>query len=112
MNPQLEQLIMLQDVDLMIREMTDQKTASQMSRIGFEVDAVDNLQKARDDLAKKINAELVSTYDRLMKRYPRAIVPVRNSICLACFLKQPTRYSGADDAIRFCSHCNRILYFI
>ena len=112
MNPQLEQLILLQDVDLMIREITDKKTASKMTRIGFEVDAVDNLQKARDDLAKKINADLLASYDRLMGRYPRAISPVRKSICLACFMKQPTRYSSADDTIRFCSHCNRFLYFI
>jgi predicted nucleic acid-binding Zn-ribbon protein len=112
MNPQLEQLIMLQDVDLMIREMSDSKTASQMSRIGFEVEAIDNLQKARSDLAKKIKPELLSIYDRLIQKHQRAIVPVRDGVCLACFLKQPTRYSGTDDAIRFCNHCKRFLYFI
>lgn len=111
MNPQLETLIMLQDLDLMIKEMSDKKTANQMSRIGFEVDAVENLQQARVDLARKVDAELLSTYDRLMQRYQRAIVPVRGSVCLACFLKQPTKYSS-DDQIRWCNHCKRFLYFI
>lgn len=112
MNAQLESLIMLQDVDLMIREMSDKKTASQMSRIGFEVDAIDNLQEARRELAAKIKPDTLAIYDRLMQRYQRAIVPVRNNTCLACFLKQPTKYSAADEAIRWCNHCKRFLYFI
>jgi predicted nucleic acid-binding Zn-ribbon protein len=111
-NPQLETLIMLQDLDLMIKEMSDQKTASQMSRIGFEVEAVDNLREARQELARKIEPDLLAVYTRLMERYPRAIVPVRNNVCLACFLKQPTKYSTTDDKIRWCNHCNRFLYFI
>lgn len=112
MNPQLEFLIMLQDLDLMIKEMSDQKTATQMSRIGFEVDAVDNLHEARQELARKVSGDLLATYSRLMERYQRAIVPVRNNICLGCFLKQPTRYTAADEKVRWCNHCNRFLYFI
>ena len=112
MNPQLETLIMLQDLDLMIKEMSDQKTASQMSRIGFEVNAVDNLAEARAEIAAKIDAEHLAVYERLMQRYQRAIVPVRNSICLACFLKQPTKYSVSDEKILRCLHCNRFIYFI
>jgi len=111
-NAQLEVLIMLQDLDLMIREMTDQTTASQMTRIGFEVDAVDNLHDARQDLSRKIDPDLLSTYTRLMEKHPRAIVPVRNNVCLGCFLKQPTRYNATDEKIRRCNHCNRFLYFI
>ena len=112
MNAQLETLIMLQDLDLMIKEMSDQKTASQMSRIGFEVDAVENLHEARGELARKINTELLTVYARLMEKYQRAIVPVRNGVCLACFLKQPTKYSPTDEKILRCNHCNRFLYFI
>lgn len=112
MNPQLETLIMLQDLDLMIKEMSDQKTANQMSRIGFEVNPVECLKEARAELARKINADHLTTYERLMNRYARAIVPVRNSVCLACFLKQPTKYNAADPILRLCSQCNRFLYFI
>ncbi len=112
MNPQIETLIMLQDLDLMIREMSDQKTASRMSEIGFNVEQIDNLNKARADLAGKIDLDLLGTYYRLMKRYDRAIAPMRDSICLGCFLKQPTRYSGSEDTLRTCSHCKRFLYFI
>jgi len=112
MNAQLETLIMLQDLDLMIREMSDQTTAVHMSRIGFEVNAVDNLHGARVDLSRKINPDLLSTYNRLMEKHQRAIVPVRNNVCLGCFLKQPTKYNATDEKIRTCNHCNRFLYYI
>jgi hypothetical protein len=111
-NAQLEALIMLQDIDLMIQEMTDQKTASEMSQIGFDVNEVGRLREARDEVADKIDPELVMVYQRLMQRYPRAIVPVRNQVCLACFVKQPTKDLPTDAKIRTCQRCNRFLYYI
>jgi predicted nucleic acid-binding Zn-ribbon protein len=48
-----------------------------------------------------------------MKRYPRAVAPVKGGICLACFIKQPTQLSAADlEKVRFCEQCKRILYAI
>jgi len=112
MNAQLEALIMLQDLDLMIKEMSDQATATQMSEIGFDVNAVDNLVAARKELEKKVDPEHLAVYRRLMDRGLRAIVPVRDNTCLACFLKQPTKYPGSDNEVRRCNHCNRFLYYI
>ncbi|HET6373369.1 MAG TPA: hypothetical protein VFG76_08680 [Candidatus Polarisedimenticolia bacterium] len=112
MNPKLETLIMLQDLDLMIKEMSDKTTTTHMTRIGFELSPVDNLLEARQDLAHKVDPELLSSYNRLMERHERAIVPVRNNVCLACFIKQPTKYTTADDKIRWCNNCNRFLYYI
>jgi len=38
---------------------------------------------------------------------------VKNGICLACFIKQPTQLTTADlDKVRFCEQCKRILYAI
>jgi predicted nucleic acid-binding Zn-ribbon protein len=111
-NPQLESLIVLQDLDLMIREVSDKKTATQMTRIGFEVNEIKNLHEAREELAGKIPRDMLAIYSRLMERYQRAVVPVRNNVCLACFLKQPTKYTAADQSIRCCNNCKRFLYFI
>jgi len=111
-NPQLESLIMLQDLDLMIKEMGDQKTANQMKGIGFELNPVESLREAREDLARKIEPDHLAAYSRLMERYQRAVVPVKGNVCLACFLKQPTKYSVADNKLRCCNNCNRFLYFI
>ena len=113
MSSRLEQIIILQDLDLMIREMTDHKTASQFRKIGFAIDEAGRLQQARAEIAARIEKDLLNSYERLMKRYPRAVVPVKNGICLACFIKQPTQLTTADlDKVRFCEQCKRILYAI
>jgi predicted nucleic acid-binding Zn-ribbon protein len=113
MNPQLEKIIMLQDLDLMISELGDSATASQEKELGFQTDQLGTLQKARQDLAEEVDGELIAHYQKLHKRYKRAVVPVKNNICLACFLKQPTQYSTEMmDEIRTCDHCSRILYLL
>jgi len=113
MTSRLEQIIILQDLDLMIREMSDQKTTSQLRKIGFEFDEVATLREARDEIASRVDRDLLNSYDRLMKRYPRAVAPVKSGICLACFIKQPTQLSAADlEKVRFCEQCKRILYAI
>jgi predicted nucleic acid-binding Zn-ribbon protein len=113
MIPILEQIIILQDLDLMMREINDKKTAKKMRKIGFEIDGAGQLQEARDEIAAAIEKDTLSTYDRLMKRYPRAVVPVKKGVCLACFIKQPTQFSSADlDKVRLCHQCKRILYSI
>jgi len=113
MTSRLEQVIILQDLDLMIREMSDHKTTSQLRKIGFELDEVATLREARDEIASKLDRDLLSSYDRLMKRYPRAVAPVKGGICLACFIKQPTQLSSSDlEKVRFCEQCKRILYAI
>ncbi len=112
MSPQMEALIMLQDLDLLIKEMGDERTATQMTRIGFALSPVEDLREARDELARKVEPDLLAAYARLMQRYQRAVVPVRNNTCLACFLKQPTKYTTADDRVRACNNCKRFLYYI
>ena len=113
MTSRLEQIIILQDLDLMIREMSDQKTTSRLREIGFELDEVAALAHAREEFAAKVDRDLLASYDRLMRRYPRAVAPVKSGVCLACFIKQPTQLSVADlEKVRFCEQCKRILYAI
>jgi predicted nucleic acid-binding Zn-ribbon protein len=112
-NPALEQIIILQDLDLMIRELSDKKTTTKLRKIGFEIDEAETLQEARGEIAARIDRDLLAAYERLMMRYPRAVVPVKSGVCLACFIKQPTKYSSTDTgAVRFCHQCKRILYTI
>ena len=113
MNSQLELLIMMQDLDLMITELSNGQTADQEKKLGFNLKQHDTLQKAREDLAAKVDHELLTHYEKLHDRYKRAIVPVKNNTCLACFLKQPTLFSTDKmDEIRTCDHCSRILYLL
>ena len=97
----------------MIREMSDQKTASQLRKIGFEIDESAKLKETRAEIASQIDRDILNAYERLMQRYPRAVVPMKNGVCLACFIKQPTQLSVADlERVRFCEQCKRILYAI
>ena len=113
MNKQLEKILMLQDLDLMINDMGDNDIASKEKKLGFAMDQLGALQKAREDLATDIDAELMQSYNKLTGRYKRAVVPVKNNVCLACFLKQPTQYSTEQmEEVRTCQSCSRILYLL
>ena len=113
MHPQLELLIMMQDLDLMILELSDGETANHEKKLGFNLAQHDALRTAREDLAAKVDREVMARYEKVHERYKRAIVPVKNNTCLACFLKQPTQYSiELMNEIRTCDHCGRILYLL
>ena len=113
MNTQLEKILMLQDLDLMINDLSDNDIANEEKKLGFAMDQLGALQKAREDLATEIDGELIQNYDKLVGRYKRAVVPVKNNVCLACFLKQPTQYSTEQmEEIRTCESCSRILYLL
>jgi predicted nucleic acid-binding Zn-ribbon protein len=113
MNTQLEKILMLQDLDLMINDLGDNEGASEEKKLGFSLDQLGALQKAREDLATEIDNELILHYNKLQGRYKRAVVPVKNNVCLACFLKQPTQYSTEQmEEIRTCENCSRILYLL
>ena len=113
MNTQLEKILMLQDLDLMINDLGDNDIASEEKKLGFAMDQLGALQKAREDLAIEIDGELIQHYDKLVGRYKRAVVPVKNNVCLACFLKQPTQYSTQQmENVRTCESCSRILYLL
>jgi predicted nucleic acid-binding Zn-ribbon protein len=113
MDPQLEAVIILQDLDLMIAEASDSKASQQLSQLGFSVEHVERLQAARAEVVKKLNRELMRHYDRLSKRYSHRVVPVQGNICLGCFMAQPTQFSDeTNESVRNCQSCNRILYSI
>lgn len=106
---QLRCLVALQDIDNMITESAEER------ELGFKTEGIENLNEMRDEVASKIDPPLLRTYERLHQRYRRAVVPVKNEICLGCFVKLPTSLStkGKDNIIVFrCENCGRILYWL
>ncbi len=105
----LEQLVSLQDLDLMIEE------AVEVEKLGFSVTGYNELKKAREELAHVISKPLLFRYERLRAKLKRAIVPVKNDVCLGCFLRQPTSLGAKgreDDQIFTCENCGRMLYWL
>ena len=114
MAEQIRDLIVLQDLDQMIADAADQEFAKSQKKMGFRMDGLDKLRETRDELAAKIDQENLRIYERVIKRYRQAIVPVKSGVCLGCFVKLPTEVAcrGQEDIIRTCENCGRILYWV
>jgi len=107
----VQKLAVLQDIDLMIRERKGDE------EIGFSTEGLETLQGARTKLAAEIETRTLRLYEKLSKRYDRAIVPVVEHRCLGCSMSVPTsrRNEGEDrraDQIVLCESCGRILFFV
>ncbi len=113
MEEQVKLLVALQDLDLMMKEVNDVDTSSEMKQMGFKLDGMAELHKARANLAKRIRPQLLNRYERLSKSYGRAVVPVTSNLCLGCFVTLPTSYPSLKqkDSFLTCQNCGRILYF-
>jgi len=102
-------------MDLMIREATDAQRLEQEERLGFKIDGVAKLQEARQELAQSIDPQLLKSYERLQRRYERAVVPVYRGVCLGCFMSLPTALGQAvkrQQEVRVCENCGRILCWL
>ncbi len=108
LNKQLDLLVALQDLDIMIKDIDDVK------QIGFDVEGREKLDEARNELTEKLSKPLAFNYEKLKKRYKRAIVPVKDDFCLGCFMRVPTQLitrGREDTAVINCEGCGRILYW-
>lgn len=106
---QLRCLVALQDIDNMISE------SEKEAELGFQTQGVDKLQGLREEVAQQINPSMLRTYERLHQKYRRGVVPVKDDICLGCFVKLPTSLTtrGKENVIIFrCENCGRILYWL
>ncbi|HEY7727659.1 MAG TPA: hypothetical protein VID50_04335 [Candidatus Eisenbacteria bacterium] len=115
MNSQLEALIALQDLDLLIREANDPTRAGQEASLGFTLENVERLSHTRERITKQIDQKLLQAYDRIRRRFVRAVVPLDGAICLGCFMGLPTGAVGKKSGpatIEYCENCGRILYRI
>lgn len=115
MTSQLEVLITLQDLDQLIREARDPAHAVEETRLGFTLENVGKLEDSRARLARQIDTRLLATYERIRRRFFRAVVPVDGSVCLGCFMSLPTsaaRKNPDPATIESCENCGRILYRI
>ena len=111
MNQQEQLLVALQDLDLMLKETEDSQ--QQFEELGFDVSGVDELRRAREQLVDKLERNHFMYYERILKRYGRAVAPVTGESCLGCFAKLPTSYRSSlyEGKVRTCQSCGRILYY-
>jgi uncharacterized protein len=109
----LADLVQLQDIDVLLREVRDPEIASQEEKMGFSLENVDSLERARHRLASKIDGKLLQTYERMSRRFTRVVVPVEGTICAGCRMSLPTSARSKNSPsvdIENCENCGRILY--
>ncbi|HJX32398.1 MAG TPA: hypothetical protein VJ624_11225 [Thermodesulfobacteriota bacterium] len=115
MNDILQNLVIVQDLDEMISESNNAEIINQQEEMGFAINGLEKLIEAREELIKKIPPEVFNHYNRVRARYGRAIAPVRENICLGCFIKIPTQISSREmgnQVLRNCENCGRYLYWV
>jgi hypothetical protein len=109
---EVEPILQLSDIDLLIGELRDPSSVRRLKKMGFEIGPLEPLERARVKVLGTVDRRWLNLYERAMKRYPRALVVVRDRVCQGCFITLPTSASpGADAALTLCESCGRILYW-
>ena len=105
-------LIALQDLDIMIKEVKDKATSTELKNLGFKLTGLKELQDARAKLVAKIPPSILQRYEKLTEHYVMAILPVTGDLCLGCFVKLPTSFFSAANRnlLQTCENCGRLLY--
>lgn len=109
MHDQLEVLILLHDLDVLLKEINNEKKA------GFEVKKHnEELLKAKEKVIKKLESNLFAKYKKLIMRYPRAVAPIIDGICYGCFVTLPTAFvvrKNKNEEVNICPNCGRFIYW-
>lgn len=115
MHKELELMIKLHDLDMMIRDSSEEKYANEETGLGFVLRNLPSLQQARDTLRRQISRSTLDHYDRLFAKFGRAIAPVNEGICYGCFIQLPTLFvqeSEQNERLEVCPKCRRFLYWL
>jgi predicted nucleic acid-binding Zn-ribbon protein len=115
MNKILQLLVILQDLDEMIGEAENTDLLKEQEELGFEIKGLEKLKEAREELLGKLPPDVFGQYEKIRRRYGRAIAPVRENICLGCFITIPTALSNKNIGnldLRNCENCGRFLYWV
>ena len=110
----LESIVLLGDLDAMIREAQVAESRARLKKLGFELEGLPRVMAARARLAESIDRRWTFSYERTHQRYGRAVAAVRDRVCSGCFVTLPTTARpGTSDAVapQLCQSCGRILYW-
>lgn len=116
----LAALVLLGDLDLLLREADDPAARQRLRRLGFVLDGRPRLEAARQRLARGIERRWMVAYERARQRYGRGITAVRDRVCLGCFVTLPTAAArpqgdaaapGLPGAPAQCASCGRVLFW-
>jgi len=104
-------VLALQDLDLLLEEMSSRVSVGRLMRLGF-APADGTLAHERAVVVERLDRRWAQHYERAHQRYGRAVVRVRERVCLGCFVTLPTSAApGSGEWLTVCESCGRILYW-
>jgi len=111
MNPQLQMLVILQNLDDMLGEV--ETHGAELKGLGFKHEGIDKLKADREELCGTIDPRYLSMYLRLTEKHDQAVVPVRKNLCTGCFANIPSSFVSKTNVnlVQKCESCGRILYW-
>jgi predicted nucleic acid-binding Zn-ribbon protein len=105
-------LLELHDLDLLLGEARDSHAMTRLRKLGLEHADVAPLERARQRLLAAVERRWLQHYERALQRYGRAVVAMRERVCLGCFVTLPTSAApGEGESLTLCESCGRILYW-
>jgi predicted nucleic acid-binding Zn-ribbon protein len=106
-------MVLLSDLDSLIREAQDESARARLRKLGFALDGLPRLLVARQRLAETTDRRWVQVYERVRQRYGRGLAAVRERVCSGCFVTLPTTARPRSDsqALQICESCGRLLYW-
>ncbi|OGL46278.1 MAG: hypothetical protein A2161_14905 [Candidatus Schekmanbacteria bacterium RBG_13_48_7] len=111
MDDLLEKLLILQDLDLMMIDIAQENMLNTEKELGFDVPGLEKLKSTRESLIAKIDESIINHYNKLIRKYKRAVVPVQDNICFGCFIRLPSSVTVKKiEGLLVCEHCSRFLF--
>ena len=98
MKQQVKNLVLVQELDARMAELGEAGTRER-----------GKMRAERARIVAGLSAELLQRYERLRRRYPRAVVGTERGICMGCFTRRPTAVAQREGALETCERCGRIL---
>ncbi len=123
MDPALEKLIRLHDLEKMEEEISSEEYMKIISKLRQEEDeeelkkmrdeALEAIQREKEEIIKelnKINPAYYNRYRMFKNAYGHGIAQVVEGICLNCFSRVPTSFITQHGKLLRCPNCGIFLY--
>lgn len=105
-------MLELHEVDGLGDELESPEGRRRLTRLGFAPGTAESLARERERLLEAMGRRWAQHYRRARQRYGRAVVRVRERVCVGCFITLSTSASpGPGEVLTVCESCGRILYW-
>jgi hypothetical protein len=86
---------------------------------GYKAELVELTNQEVEITERIANPEVISKFQRIIRRNSKGIVAVRGSVCTGCNMILPAQFANDvhhtfkenDGKIYFCPYCSRVLYY-